>query len=102
MIEGLKPKVIGSKLQQICLDRSMHHCNRADKYAEQLRSMEANEIDGMAYTNGDPKRALRDKRDQHIADAAEMVFLAEHIDANETYILDVNDLTKLGICRSRY
>jgi hypothetical protein len=102
MIEGLKPTVSGVKLRDICLSRAAHHIDRSKKYDEQLQSMERAEIEGMNYTNGDPKQALRQKRDMHIADSEEMVFLAENLDVSETYILDSDDLSKLGICRRGY
>jgi len=102
MIQGLKPTVSGLKLRAICIARATHHTERATKYSEQLASMEAAEIEGMNYTNGDPKRSMREKRDQHISDADEMVFLAENIDVSESYILDASDLGKLGICRRGY
>ena len=102
MIEGLKPQVGGQKLSKLCIDRSQYHTERAKAYSEQLESMEKAEIEGMNYTNGDPKRAMRDKRDQHIADAEEMLFIAQNINEAETYILDSADLQKLGISRRGY
>ena len=102
MIQGLKPTVSGTKLKSLCIARGEHHIERAKKYFEQIKSMEANEIEGMNYTNGDPKRALKEKRDQYLADAEEMAFLADNIDESESYILDSSDLGKLGICRRGY
>lgn len=102
MIEGLKPTVSGEKLKDLCIARASYHTQRAEKYQEQVDSMERAEIEGMNYTNGDPKRALKDKQNQHLADAEEMLFLAQNINVYETYILDSGDLQKLGICRNRY
>lgn len=79
-----------------------HHRQRSKVYAEQVASMEKNEVEGMNYTGGDPKRALRDKLDEHESQAGEMDFIAAHLVADEQYLLDSSALCKLGIAKSRY
>ena len=102
MIEGLKVTVSGDELRGLCTKRADHHRSRAKVYSQQVESMTVNEIEGMAYTNGDPRRALGDKRSQHENEAAELDFIAEHLVAAEDYLLDSAALQKLGICKSRY
>ena len=102
MIEGLKVTVDGKELVTLCKDRVRHHLERARTYQEQIVSMKQAAIEGMAYTNGDPIRALEEKRVQHESEAAEMQFISDHIDAAQTYLLNREDLVKLGITKSRY
>lgn len=101
MIEGLRVTVEGPELRQLCQDRAVHHHERALKYAAQVVSMKENAIEGMAYTNGDPVRALEDKREQHEAEAAELEFIANHVELRESYLLGREDLVKLGITKGR-
>jgi hypothetical protein len=102
MIEGLKVTVDGTELTKLCLARSEYHRKRAEVYAGQHASMEANEIEGTGYSGGDPKRALKDKRELHEAEAGELEFIAAHLDQSERYLLDAAALMKLGISRRGY
>lgn len=102
MIEGLKVTVPGTELRGLCNKRADHHRARSKVYAEQIASMEKNEVEGMNYTGGDPKRALRDKLEQHESEAGEMDFIAGHLVDGEQYLLDQSALAKLGIAKSRY
>ena len=102
MIEGLKITIEGTELKELCAKRAQHHLERSVAYAGQLASMEKAEIEGMQYSGGDPKRALRDKKEQHDAEASEMDFIAAHIVTSETYMLDKDALYKLGISKRGY
>lgn len=102
MIEGLKVTVVGTELRELCSKRAEHHRQRASVYAGQEASMEANEIEGMGYSNGDPKRVLKDKRTQHEAEAGELDFIAAHLVGEEQYLLDSSALHKLGISQRSY
>lgn len=102
MIEGLKVTVNGAELVLLCKDRALFHLGRAEKYQLQIMSMKQNAIEGMNYTNGDPVKALEDKRFGHEAEASELQFIADHLDICETYLLGRDDLVKLGITKSRY
>lgn len=99
MIEGLKVTVVGTELRELCLKRAGHHRTRAAVYAEQKASMDKSEIGEMTYSNGDPKRVLKDKLERHAAEAGEMDFIAAHLVADEHYLLDSSALSKLGIAR---
>jgi hypothetical protein len=102
MIEGLKVTVGGSELQKLCAARARHHEEREEVYANQIETMESNQIEGMAYSNGDPVKALKDRQAQHENEGREMRFIAEHIDLGETYLLDRDALHRLGIVVNRY
>jgi len=102
MIEGLKVTIEGVELRQLCMQRAQHHRERAQVYAEQIASMEAAEIQGANYTNGDPIRALKTKHGEHINEANELEFYGAHIDFREKYLLDHSALNKLGIVQKNY
>lgn len=102
MIEGLKVTVNGAELVLLCKERAIHHLARAEKYQLQIVSMKQNAIEGMNYTNGDPVKALEDKRSSHESEASELQFIADHLVITETYLLCRDDLVKLGITKSRY
>lgn len=102
MITGLKVTVAAEELKTLCCIQSDYHRNRSCKYQEQVASMEANEIEGMNHTNGNPVQTLKDRQSKHANESAELTFIAEHLLAGETYLLDQSDLVKLGITKSRY
>ena len=102
MIEGLKVTIVGTELKELCAKRADHHRNRAKVYAGQKASMEENEIGEMSYSNGDPKRVLKDKQEQHESECGELDFIAAHLVPTEEYLLDGAALCKLGIAKSRY
>ena len=102
MIEGLKVTVEGAELRDLCESRAEYHKSRSDAYASQIESMKSRSIEGMSYTNGDPIKALEDRKNQHDCDYSEMNFIASHIDTAESYLLGREDLVKLGITKSRY
>lgn len=102
MIEGLKVTIVGTELRELCIKRAEHHRQRAKVYAGQKASMEENEIGEMTYSNGDPKRVLKDKQEQHEAESGELDFIAAHLVAGEQYLLDSSALAKLGISKRGY
>jgi hypothetical protein len=102
MIEGLKVTIVGNELRELCAKRADHHRDRSKVYGEQIAMMEKNEVEGMNYTGGDPKRALADKQTEHESQAGEMDFIAAHLVADEQYLLDSQALVRLGIAKSRY
>jgi hypothetical protein len=102
MTEGLKVTIKGAELRELCLKRVEHHSQRALVYVDQVASMEANEIEGMNYSGGDPKRQLLERREHHEAEASELQFIGDHLNITEDYLLDRDDLRKLGICKGRH
>ena len=102
MIEGLKVTINGPELVKLCTDRATHHENRAATYARQIDSMKEDAVEGMQYTNGDPVKNLEGRMSHHQRESSELTFIAKHIDKSEQYLLERQDLEKLGICKSRY
>lgn len=102
MIEGLKVTVDGAELRDLARARADYHTERAATYAEQVASMKSARIEGMSYSGGDPVQALEGKRAQHDSDARELLFIADHIIVAESYLLDRDALSRLGIVASRY
>lgn len=102
MIEGLKVTINGAELVKLCEQRAEHHRQRAATYESQREQFEANQIEGMGYSNGDPRRTMQEKASEHANDAAELEFIAKHLDPAERYLLDRNDLHKIGVCKRGY
>lgn len=102
MIEGLKVTVTGVDLIGLCRARADYHRERSEKYTQQIEAMKKDRIEGMNYTNGDPVKALEERRATHDSEYGELVFIADHIDKSESYLLGREDLVKLGITKSRY
>lgn len=102
MIEGLKVTVSGEELKQMCMSWAAHHSSRVAKYRDQIDQMKTAQIEGMAYTNGDPIKAVEDRMLTHMSESHELLFIAEHLKLTEEYVLGREDLVKLGIAKSRY
>jgi hypothetical protein len=102
MIEGLKVTIATKELRELCLKQAEFHAQRQVTYAENAKNLEDAEIEGMNYSGGDPKKALRDKETQHANSAAELRFIADHLAPDETYLLDGSALTRLGITRNAF
>lgn len=104
MIEGMRVTVNGKELILLCKNRAIHHLERAEKYQLQIVSMKQNMLEG-GMTNSssrDPVKDLEERRSQHESEASEMEFTANHILAEEEYLLGRDDLVRLGIAKSRY
>lgn len=100
MIEGLKIRIGGTELQELCTKRAIYHGERAAMYAQQEESLTQAGVESvMNLSNGDPRERLKTKLREHMADSDEMHFIAAHIVADAQYQLDSNDLSKLGITR---
>lgn len=102
MIEGLKVTVGGIELRDLCLKQAGFHEQRRDKYEASVKSLGDVAPEGVNYSNGDPKKALSDKVTLHDNSARELRFIADHLEPNESYLLDSMALVKLGIARSAF
>ena len=99
-IEGLKVTVGGVELADLVRQQAAFHTERAGKYAEQYASLENAQVEAMAYSNGDPKKAVADKQLDHENKARELTFVADHLALDEDYLLDRSALAEIGIIRS--
>lgn len=101
MIEGLKVTVKAAELRQLCKDRAAHHADRAIQLKEQAKQASALELESVNRSGGDPATEFERRQKEHEANADEMRFIAEHL-AEDDYRLDLGDLQRLGVVRSRY
>lgn len=99
-IEGLKVTVAGPELRDLCNKQAIYHTERAAAYAEQYKNLESAQIEGMQYSNGDPKKALADKRAEHENKARELAFISDHVKLDAEYLLDRSALGEIGVIRS--
>ena len=99
-IEGLKVTVAGTELAELVRQQAAFHTERASKYQQQHAGLEAAQIEAMAYSNGDPKKALAEKQVEHENKARELAFVADHLKLDEDYLLDRSALVEIGVIRS--
>lgn len=97
MIEGLIVTLEALELRGLCQSRADFHRGRCDEYAKNLSALEASAIEGMNYTGGDPKRAVKERMDTHRTEQYALQFIAGHLDMNQTYRLGNHDMKRLGI-----
>jgi len=103
MIEGLKVTVLGSEVAELAIGHAAYHRERAEAYSAQAVKMEGIEIEPSKFTSGgDPCEQLKSKKKGHEGAAQELDFIAAHLKLAEEYLLDVHDMHKLGIVKSRY
>ena len=104
MIEGLKVTVFGSEVAELAIGHAAYHRERAEAYSAQAVKMEGIEIEPSKFTSGggDPREQLKSKKKEHEGAAQELDFIAAHLKPAEEYLLDLHDLVKLGIVKSRY
>lgn len=100
LIEGLKVTVSGRELRDLCSRQAAFHEDRAKVYAEQHKSLEGAQVEGMHYSGGDPKKALQDKQTEHENKHRELAFIAEHVKLDAEYLLDRSALSEIGVIRS--
>ena len=103
MIQGLKVTVSTDELRGLCAARANHHRERAQAYGEQFASFEAAQRETRSnFTGKNPREALRDKQREHLDNANEMNFIGMHLKEGEEYMLEREDLGKLGIAKERW
>jgi hypothetical protein len=101
MIQGLQVTLSATELQQLCTQRAEHHRERAAFYKNQHDTLRA-AIRSAQYTGADPKGALKRQYSDHLTAAQELDFIASHLDMDERYQIDRQDMQRLGICRENH
>lgn len=108
MIKGLKATVRGDELRDLCEKRAAHHRGREQVYREKIALLDGVDMPnaqesggrglaGMLSSGGrDPVAEFKERQKSHASAAAELSFIAGHIDVNETYQLDRNELAQIG------
>jgi hypothetical protein len=94
MIEGLKVTISGSEVRELATKRAACHAEKAEQYRNQLEALAGLNVVGTSNRPGDDAKA---RIIQHTEHAAEMQFIADHVDVNEQYILNSGDLARLGV-----
>ena len=102
MITGLKVTVPGKRVLELIQARGSYHHAQAAKYLKQKNNLNDLESETIGKMSNDPRASFQASADKHTADARELAFIAEYLDTSETYLLDRNDLNKLGIVASAY
>lgn len=98
MIQGLQVTLSATELQQLCTRRAEHHRERAAFYKNQHDTLRE-AIRSAHYTGADPKGSLRRQHADHLLAAQELDFIASHLDMDECYQIDRQDMQRLGICQ---
>ncbi|MBL9176801.1 MAG: hypothetical protein JNM65_01985 [Verrucomicrobiaceae bacterium] len=101
MIQGLQVTLSATELQQLCTRRAEHHRERAAFYKSQHDTLRE-AIRSAQYTGADPKMTLRRQHADHLLAAQEMDFIASHLDMDERYQIDRQDMQRLGICQENH
>jgi hypothetical protein len=102
MIEGLKVTIAGTELRDLCETRSKYHLNRVQGYKTKLEQVKGLDLSGSGKSSVDPTEEIENKIREHDLSAAELQFIADHLDTHESYLLDRNDLYKLGVTSRSY
>ena len=92
MIEGLKVTVSGAEMRDHLLKRSNYHRDKGLAYAGDVERLEARGEEDDESRSVDPIRQLRERRDDHHDKSAYFLFLAEHVNLGESYLLGQQDL----------
>lgn len=109
MIEGLHVDVSSAELKEMLLGRLKYHQEKTTAYERQLADLtkiqaafdeEAQRMSKMS--NQGPKESLESAIKRHREQSIFYRFVSEHVVPNETYRLDENDLTRLGVQSDRY
>jgi len=93
MIEGLKFKLTGAELVELCRNTADYHLKKVELYATQLEVLgRSDEEIPEGYTSHDPKRDAMRKVREHERQHKQYKFLADHVVSGDEYILSLQDL----------
>lgn len=103
MIEGLKVTIEADELKTLCEARAKFHDERARFYEQQKEALP--DIDAAVPTFSNVSKRPQDMMEErilsHKAESAELRFIAAHLKC-DSYLLDRNDLHRLGIVARTY
>lgn len=99
MIEGIKVTIGGQELVKLAQDHATALVKKAAILTGKLGVIDEVSSAGKSFN---PADEARQKIKRYEADAAELVFIADHLELNETYLLGRSDLAQLGIIKSAY
>lgn len=99
MIEGIKITIAGAELKDLCAKQAREHHDKAVHYQENLKTVQEMSDRNSSFNAAEQ---VERKISTHSIQAAELQFIADHLDINEIFLLDTNDLVKLGISYRGY
>lgn len=100
MIEGLKVTVGAEELAALARKQANYHRTRYQFYATKAEAMKGVPGNGPGYSGSDPHEQMVVKMKEHENAAMELDFTADHLKPNEEYLLEQQDLARLGIVRN--
>lgn len=97
MIEGLKFKVTSQELTGMCMKTAKYHEEKAEFYEKAAKVSREAEIDvtegrSHYHSGGNPADRMEEKARSHRNQIKEFEFMAKHVVAGGTYLLDRHDL----------
>lgn len=108
MIEGLKVTVPGTEVQRLLNKQVEHYREKSERYRKTWEALSAS-IGTLAVEEVPKFSSSRDPRDDAKAGmernegkAQESEFLAKWVNTSETFLLDKDDLYRLGVIETRY
>lgn len=107
IIEGLQFDVKSEEVKRIVSERVEHHERKAKAYGEKATELGASikaieeDLEVGKVSGGTPLEQLQRKSREHADKANQFRFMLEHVIAEGTYRLKVNDLAFLGITVDR-
>lgn len=96
LYQGIKVKILGSKLAVLLQEESKNSFSSAEFFGKSLQ--EASEKDAFD-TEISPYRSIKVARDEEYRKANALEFLSDHVDVRGDYILDEDDLVRLGFIK---
>lgn len=104
VIEGLKVTLTAEKLAELCRKQAEYHGTRAQAHARQIEMLKQNDIADTSNSNSSGRSVLENHESRklnHESEQAELLFIADNLE-QALYVLDANDLVKLGIRKRAY
>lgn len=104
VIEGLKVTLPADKLVELCKKQAEYHGIRAQAHAKQIEMLKQNDIADTSNSNSSGRSVIENHESRklgHESEQAELLFIADHLSPAH-YLLDANDLVKLGIRKRAY
>lgn len=108
MIQGLKVTIPGEVVASLLKKKAEYHHRRSKEYQQTFDTL-VGALGPLKDENAPKMSSMRDPRqeaeagvERHSKNARENEFLSEYVNTKEEYLLDANDLHRLGVLESRY
>jgi hypothetical protein len=101
--------VPGTEVQRLLMERSTYHEQRSAEYrrtfetlSTAMENVDRDDMPKLSSLNSDPVSQAQSGMKRHAAKAKENAFMARFVDTSERFLLDINDLARLGVVEDRY